>query len=74
MPDIVFFGEALPRLFGRRVMEDFPQCDCLIVMGTSLKVQPFASLIDRCAAQLRQLGIHSFFVLQAASISNSIVD
>eukprot|EP00041_Stephanoeca_diplocostata_P003807 m.38253 g.38253 ORF g.38253 m.38253 type:complete len:340 (+) comp14620_c0_seq3:163-1182(+) len=45
-PDIVFFGESLPPLFEQRVGEDFPKCDLLIVMGTSLVVQPFASLID----------------------------
>ena len=44
-PDIVFFGEALPRRFFERAQEDFPRADLLIVMGTSLVVQPFASLI-----------------------------
>lgn len=27
--------------------QDFPKCDLLIVIGTSLQVQPFASLINR---------------------------
>lgn len=45
-PDIVFFGEALPMKFHKRRLEDFSKCDLLIVMGTSLKVQPFASLVD----------------------------
>ena len=26
---------------------DFPQCDLLLIMGTSLVVQPFASLVNR---------------------------
>src|SRR5687768_3033967 len=26
---------------------DFPKCDLLLVMGTSLQVQPFASLVTR---------------------------
>lgn len=44
-PDIVFFGEGLPdRFFDRQV--DFADCDLLLVMGTSLKVEPFASLIE----------------------------
>jgi len=43
-PDIVFFGEALPQRFHKCRTEDFPVCDLLIIMGTSLKVQPFASL------------------------------
>ncbi|XP_038072910.1 NAD-dependent protein deacetylase sirtuin-2-like isoform X2 [Patiria miniata] len=46
-PDIVFFGESLPMRFSKLVMEDFPKCDLLIVMGTSLVVHPFASLIER---------------------------
>lgn len=44
--DIVFFGEALPELFFKR-MGDFSKCDLLITIGTSLAVHPFASLIDR---------------------------
>lgn len=27
--------------------KDLPKCELLIIMGTSLKVHPFASLIDR---------------------------
>ena len=45
-PDIVFFGEGLPREFFTRSDEDFPKCDLLIVMGTSLVVHPFADLIS----------------------------
>ena len=44
-PDIVFFGESLPSRFFQIKQTDFPQADLLIVMGTSLTVQPFASLI-----------------------------
>ncbi|CAG4931328.1 unnamed protein product [Parnassius apollo] len=45
-PDIVFFGESLPERFQSCLQEDFQQCDMLIIMGSSLEVQPFASLID----------------------------
>lgn len=42
-PDIVFFGEALPESFHRS--RSLPaSADLAIVMGTSLTVQPFASL------------------------------
>lgn len=42
-PDIVFFGEALPESFHRN--RSLPaSADLAIVMGTSLTVQPFASL------------------------------
>lgn len=44
-PDIVFFGEDLPIRFHTLPEKDFKKCDLLIIMGTSLEVQPFASLI-----------------------------
>eukprot|EP00408_Alexandrium_pacificum_P065323 CAMPEP_0171167086 /NCGR_PEP_ID=MMETSP0790-20130122/7024_1 /TAXON_ID=2925 /ORGANISM="Alexandrium catenella, Strain OF101" /LENGTH=310 /DNA_ID=CAMNT_0011631905 /DNA_START=114 /DNA_END=1043 /DNA_ORIENTATION=- len=44
-PDIVFFGEGLPERFGRLAQEDFPKCDLLIVMGTSLVVAPFCQCV-----------------------------
>lgn len=46
-PDIVFFGENLPSKFFTHVQSDFEHCNLLIIMGTSLTVQPFARLIDR---------------------------
>ncbi|XP_039767284.1 NAD-dependent protein deacetylase sirtuin-3, mitochondrial isoform X1 [Ornithorhynchus anatinus] len=42
-PDIVFFGEQLPQRFFLHVA-DFPLADLLLVIGTSLEVEPFASL------------------------------
>nr|XP_026695711.1 NAD-dependent protein deacetylase sirtuin-2 isoform X2 [Ciona intestinalis] len=44
-PDIVFFGEDLPKRF-YYYLKDFPSCDLLLVFGTSLQVEPFASLVD----------------------------
>ncbi|KAM6958648.1 NAD-dependent protein deacetylase sirtuin-2 [Aplochiton taeniatus] len=46
-PDIVFFGENLPARFFTAMKSDFPRCDLLIIMGTSLQVQPFAGLVSR---------------------------
>jgi len=46
-PDIVFFGENLPLRFFTCSKEDFKRCDLLLILGTSLKVQPFASLVDK---------------------------
>jgi NAD-dependent deacetylase sirtuin 2 len=48
-PDIVFFGENLPRRFFKLSSADLPQCDLLLVLGTSLVVQPFASLVTQTA-------------------------
>lgn len=44
-PGIVFFGESLPERFWKSIPSDFEAADLLIVMGSSLVVQPFASLI-----------------------------
>lgn len=48
-PDIVFFGEGLPPRFFELQGEDFDQCDLLIIIGTSLAVYPFASLVDQAS-------------------------
>ncbi|TPX51576.1 hypothetical protein SeMB42_g01861 [Synchytrium endobioticum] len=57
-PDIVFFGESLPQRFFQLSRTDFRQCDLLIVIGTSLQVQPFASLIDRVPDHVPRLLIN----------------
>jgi len=44
-PKIVFFGEPLPQRFLNLHREDLRSCDMLIVMGTSLVVGPFNSLV-----------------------------
>ena len=49
-PSIVFFGEALPARFHALSERDFDACDLLLVIGTSLAVQPFASLTARVPA------------------------
>lgn len=46
-PDIVFFGENLPDKFHDSVKPDFEKCDLLIILGSSLVVQPFASLTNQ---------------------------
>lgn len=45
-PDVVLFGEGLPSRFWKN-LTDFPKCDLLIIMGTSLVVQPFAGLANK---------------------------
>eukprot|EP00835_Amoeboradix_gromovi_P002171 NODE_117_length_18986_cov_0.639540.p2 type:complete len:356 gc:universal NODE_117_length_18986_cov_0.639540:1312-245(-) len=46
-PNIVFFGENLPNRYFELQSSDFEVCDLLIVIGTSLAVQPFAGLINK---------------------------
>ncbi|XP_069500316.1 NAD-dependent protein deacetylase sirtuin-2 isoform X2 [Ambystoma mexicanum] len=57
-PDIVFFGESLPSRFFSAVKSDFPKVDLLIVMGTSLQVQPFASLVSKVPTNTPRLLIN----------------
>eukprot|EP00656_Telonema_subtile_P000885 TRINITY_DN10423_c0_g1_i1.p1 TRINITY_DN10423_c0_g1~~TRINITY_DN10423_c0_g1_i1.p1 ORF type:complete len:322 (+),score=81.22 TRINITY_DN10423_c0_g1_i1:126-1091(+) len=45
-PDIVFFGEGLPSSVQETRVEDFERCTCLIVMGTTLQVYPFAGFVN----------------------------
>ena len=44
-PAITFFGEELPKRFLQKLKADFPRCEVLLIFGTSLMVQPFASLV-----------------------------
>ncbi|KAK6318054.1 hypothetical protein J4Q44_G00113450 [Coregonus suidteri] len=48
-PDIVFFGEDLPEKYFQH-SKDFPKADLLIIMGTSLQIEPFASLVNTVRA------------------------
>jgi len=43
-PDIVFFGESLTDEFRSLIMNDCKECDLLLVMGSSLRVKPVASV------------------------------
>ena len=45
-PDIVFFGEGLPREFFDAYDLAEHHCDLLLVMGTALAVGPFNSVVD----------------------------
>lgn len=56
-PDIVFFGEELPHHFFK-YLTDFPVADLLIVMGTSLEVEPFASLAGAVRSSVPRLLIN----------------
>ncbi|XP_012736229.2 NAD-dependent protein deacetylase sirtuin-3, mitochondrial isoform X1 [Fundulus heteroclitus] len=56
-PDIVFFGEELPRHFFK-YLTDFPLADLLVIMGTSLEVEPFASLAGAVRSSVPRLLIN----------------
>ncbi|ORY96488.1 DHS-like NAD/FAD-binding domain-containing protein [Syncephalastrum racemosum] len=65
-PDIVFFGENLPKRFFDE-LDVFDEADLMIVIGTSLQVQPFASLIDRVDDHVPRLLINK----EVAGVYNS---
>ncbi|XP_076331210.1 NAD-dependent protein deacetylase sirtuin-3-like isoform X6 [Tachypleus tridentatus] len=56
-PDITFFGEQLPARFWYH-MTDMPRADLLIVMGTSLEVEPFASISELVRKRIPRLLIN----------------
>ncbi|KAG0374002.1 NAD-dependent protein deacetylase sirtuin-2 [Mortierella sp. AD032] len=57
-PTITFFGENLPDRFGIHAQVDFKKCDLLIVIGTSLQVQPFNQLITKVPTNCPRLLIN----------------
>ncbi|XP_078389453.1 NAD-dependent protein deacetylase sirtuin-2 isoform X2 [Cetorhinus maximus] len=67
-PDIVFFGESLPQRFFATMESDFPKCDLLIIMGTSLQVQPFASLASRVSDTTPRLLINKEITRQGCGL------
>ncbi|KAG0052831.1 NAD-dependent protein deacetylase sirtuin-2 [Gryganskiella cystojenkinii] len=57
-PSITFFGESLPSKFSKMADNDFEECDLLIVLGTSLKVEPFNRLIGKVSPRCPRLLIN----------------
>ncbi|KAI7820022.1 DHS-like NAD/FAD-binding domain-containing protein [Gamsiella multidivaricata] len=57
-PTITFFGEMLPTRFGNLAAMDFKKCDLLIVLGTSLQVEPFNRLITKVSPKCPRLLIN----------------
>ncbi|XP_071393811.1 NAD-dependent protein deacetylase sirtuin-3 isoform X1 [Centroberyx affinis] len=60
-PDIVFFGEDLPEKYFLH-SEDFPRADLLIIMGTSLQIEPFASLVNTVRSTVPRLLLNRYAV------------
>jgi NAD-dependent SIR2 family protein deacetylase len=60
-PNIVFFGEGLPSRF-RMYMTDAHETDLAIVMGTSLQVYPFASVVLEIPPPTTKLLINKHYV------------
>ncbi|KAG0296157.1 NAD-dependent protein deacetylase sirtuin-2 [Dissophora globulifera] len=57
-PGITFFGENIPLRFSKMADTDFEKCDLLVVLGTSLKVEPFNKLIGKVSPRCPRLLIN----------------
>jgi len=64
-PAVVFFGEQLDKRFAMST-DDLRKADLVFVMGTSLSVEPFASLVQKTPAAVPRLVVnrHIPFVMQ----------
>ncbi|KAH8984308.1 Sir2 family histone deacetylase Hst2 [Lactarius akahatsu] len=71
-PDIVFFGESLPPNF-YGALAKLRDADLLIVMGTSLTVHPFASLINTVSGKCPRVLINLDQVGGIGSERNDLV-
>ena len=51
-PDIVFFGEQLPEKFHDLIRQDQKETDLVLVMGSSLNVNPVRGIVNRIPAEI----------------------
>ena len=56
-PSVVLYGEMLDHLVTTGACREISRCDCLIVAGTSLSVQPAASMLEYFRGGSRELVI-----------------
>ena len=57
-PNITFFGENIPNKSIKKIEADIEKADALIVIGTSLQVQPVSSIPVRMASGIPQILIN----------------
>lgn len=57
-PDIVFFGEPLPKAFDDHLEVDCHEVDLLLVIGSSMKVHPVSSIPDLIPPHVPQILIN----------------
>ncbi|CAD5218918.1 unnamed protein product [Bursaphelenchus okinawaensis] len=57
-PDIVFFGEDLPEIFHNQMGEDIDQVDLVVVIGSSLRVQPVSQIPHHVKEDVPQILIN----------------
>ncbi|CAH8603938.1 unnamed protein product [Dicrocoelium dendriticum] len=66
-PDVVLFGENLPRRFYSHLSSDFSACDLLLIMGTSLQVLPFCALLHRVGTNVPRVYLNREYSEQTHS-------
>lgn len=71
-PDITFFGEKLPQRYFEVRQSDVNNCDMVIVIGTSLNVQPVSNLIEQVPANVPKILINRD-VIRSESFSLSLI-
>lgn len=59
-PDIVFFGEQLPDRFHRLIAMDQDDTDLVIVIGSSLNVDPVRGIISRIPPSVPMILINRY--------------
>ena len=57
-PDVVLFGEPLPRRFFSAAHHDFKECDLVLVFGTSLAVAPFNNIVGKAGNHVPRVFIN----------------
>ncbi|XBW38435.1 hypothetical protein QEN19_004023 [Hanseniaspora menglaensis] len=57
-PDITFFGEGLPKKYNDSIDKDCKECDLLLCIGTSLKVQPVSNIVNLIDSKVPQVLIN----------------
>ncbi|RCK55385.1 NAD-dependent histone deacetylase SIR2 [Candida viswanathii] len=80
-PTITFFGEDLPERFHRLHSRDLRNSDMVIISGTSLNVNPVASLIEKVPSNVPKILINkdpiedlsSFFNLKLIGLCDEVV-
>jgi len=57
-PDIIFFGEELPKKFKKNLETDCKKTDFVIVMGSSLKVRPVSGILGSISNEIPRILIN----------------
>ena len=69
-PKITFFGEKIASKVGRSLQSDREKADCILVMGTSLKVSPMDRMLSYFPPKIPQILINKTHVQPRANISD----